>query len=161
MSEILLKDEKMYRAWSKLDLNGTGYSKGNMSVSVTLQRLIEGFMEEYKSRNNTTLTAKKIIDQVIFMESTGVNGSKGELIFQNDIVERVCTSVDCPLKHRGVVVYNNPTAMWCIKEENNLSPLVIPDYNKGKLVSILGITKLGNIFENPELVDATTLDGIL
>lgn len=128
-----------------------------MSGSIDVAPMVRAFMEEPMKG----LTPEDILSTLVFMDSTEVIAEDGTEIFTGDIVERICTSPNCPMKHRGVVVYDPILAQYSIKEKEGISPLVIASIKDHTISSVIGITKLGNIYQNPELVDKETLRGIV
>ncbi len=145
---------KRYRVFTK------GFSKGDMSPLVPLNILIKGLMLQYKE-NAGSLTPDDILNHMYLMEGTGVLAHDGTEIFQDDVVQRYCNNPACNLNHKGVVVYEERVAQWYIAEDNREAvPLVIGEIKDG-IIKSYGITKLGNIHENPELVDKELRSAIL
>lgn len=143
-----------YRWFSKV-MDG----KDSMSPVVPLDKAIITLMHSYKESEG--VSASQIINNLYFMEGTGIPAHDGTEIFQDDVVERYCNNPACEVKHRGVVMYDDRTGRWHIAESNGLAPLVVGDIVEGQIKSTLGITKLGNIHDNPELVDKDLRSAIL
>lgn len=92
---------------------------------------------------------------LVFMLCTGFKDFKAEEIYEGDIVKRTCLAKSCDLEHIGVVEYSENWCMFCLNEKPGvpfngyLPPLAYGDPMRGV---VLGVEKLGNIYENPEIL---------
>lgn len=106
------------------------------------------------NKTQTFVQQADVIDQC-----TDQKDDKGEWIYRGDIVSRMCLDPNCPVTHIGVVAFNDVWGMWGIQEgkpdkrrpKDYIAPLAFG--NPGKKL-ILALTKHGNIYQNPELLNS-------
>lgn len=100
----------------------------------------------------TEMTVRK--DEVILMQSTGLFDKNGVEVFEGDIIDTTdyeggLSSVGNPLvkverdKYGFVVTGDFPT-----------SPITLKEFEAGRKFAGVEVTIVGNIYENPELVEA-------
>lgn len=97
------------------------------------------------SKNDLVPSRTCSFDDIILMQSTGLLDKNGKEIFENDIVE--WEHKDTGQLVRGIVKYDTELGFWGMTDDrfNDLKPI--------GYLSNQRVTVLGNIYENPELVE--------
>lgn len=124
-----------YRAWSRLSsrmyvVNGLYFDRG---------------MVQYANNDNVIRFIK--LENIILMQSTGLHDKNGKEIFEGDIVqfEDYYIESDLPYINRGIVEWSQ--GQFTI---TNRASVKMEDLLDGEF---LDLTILGNIYENPELLE--------
>lgn len=95
---------------------------------------------EFRSSENEWMK----FDNVIFMQSTGMKDKNGAEIYEGDIVKPVSFA-----SWIGVVKYSSENAAYILDDHNNEfrgENVYLSQFNEGLEV-------IGNIYENPELME--------
>ncbi len=127
-----------YRAWSP--------SKNKMGKVLSLN--LDG-SATIEFDDHTSLT-----NYCIPMQYTGVKSETNERIFEHDIVQRMCNNENCPIQHVGIVHFDEETGDYRMLDQFGSVPLLVGTLG----VMMYGITLLGDIYRNPEVVKKFNLE---
>lgn len=121
-----------FRAWDKKLKRWTDYS-----LTDDLQR----FYDKHTGR----WCCDKNNDRFVLMQATGTNDKNGVEIYDGDILKPVSFATWI-----GVVKYSSPNAAYILDDHNN-------EFIRGENVYLSqfndGLEIIGNIYENPELME--------
>lgn len=117
----------------------------------TLDEMLERHFAYYGSYDLKVLKEEK-------MQYIGLNDDNGKEIYVGDIISIDCYSYDEPIDYVvGEIVYSKGNACYCINGKGEM------DYDYAPLLEVYGEYKtiykvLGNIYENPELLEGEEQD---
>lgn len=92
------------------------------------------------------------IDVKTLCQCTGLKDRNGKLIWENDVITISAYDYLEPTDdYTGIVCYSEKDVCWCLKDFENEEKIIPICECYGEYVT--EITKLGNIFDNPELLE--------
>lgn len=92
------------------------------------------------------------VDPSTICQCTGINDKNGKLIWENDVITISAYDYLEPTDdYTGIVCYSEKDVCWCLKDFENEEKIIPICECYGEYVT--EITKLGNIFDNPELLE--------
>lgn len=105
------------------------------------------------------LKANREEERYVFLQYTGINGKDNVKLCEGDII-LTSTFEENPTNHYYQIIYNEKRVMFAmkhIKTEWNDSNFMYHVAETLPLSSVLGFNceKIGNIFQNPELLEVT------
>lgn len=139
------------RAWDKTTNQMRGcYGFNELEREVYVCSVAD---DEFNGQLKTVHALRRIFDEVILMQSTGVKDRDGIEIFEGDIVKRTYLfNGGLGETHTGEVVYSEGYARYVISEPQEYAEPQTED-----LRNILSDKSthevIGNIYENPELLE--------
>ena len=137
-----------FRAWNGKEMvydfaviNGKVFVEENPKTSNCINIDIDGkkgsFYDDWATYNHKAWE---------LMQYTGLKDKNGVKIFEGDIISCTLSFEGRTLPHIGVVIYSDNIACFCTKNDAGDTPMLKHCTNTRLIV--------GNIYENPELMEA-------
>lgn len=145
-----------YRAWDKTTNKMRGcYGFNELEREVYVCSVAD---DEFNGQLKTVHALKRSFDEVILMQSTGLEDKNGVGIFEGDILttEQYPYQVEGEYNYHGVVEWDKESAGYIVvKYVVNTLISGISNGVADRFEGMDGFEVIGNIYENPELLEVT------
>ncbi len=131
-----MKDRFKFRAWIKSEKR-YGYLLNLFNCGANSKQYE---VEEYDEQGDSYTVYSS--DEVVLQQCTGLKDKNGELIFEGDIVE---FRNPLGMKKRGIIIYDIDAALFQIQ--------YLDFSDDWELLDTFILKVIGNIYENPELLE--------
>lgn len=112
-------------------------------------KTMNGMAEIYRNRNQE-IELRPRDEDIILMQSTGLKDKNGKEIFEGDVIDIEVNDTETPINARVFQNSKIGVLMFHVFEDNEDVPMV--ELLEGNSVAF---EIIGNIYENPELLEVT------
>ena len=135
------------RAWDRTTNQMRGcYGFNEMEREVYVCSVAD---DEFNGRLKTVHALKRSFDEVVVMQSTGLEDKNGVEIFEGDYLSLIIFEAN--KEYKGEVVFSKGS--FCLTVQIKGHEYTVPFHEMSEVDILLEV--LGNIHENPELVEVT------